>query len=76
VISDLEAQNLDAGPLKAVQHTAFTTSTEWHGDLKNAIQKIQKQKIKNKSTKADITTIMIAIHGYGPFGTLIRRFIR
>jgi hypothetical protein len=63
VIAKLNSQGLDSEPLRDIQHTAFTTSSEWLGELELAIKKIEKQDIKDESVKADLERIICAIHG-------------
>lgn len=66
VIAELQAHGIDAKPLQEVQTTAYTTSSEWLGDLGVAITKIQKQKIRNKDIMADLERLLDLVHKVWP----------
>jgi hypothetical protein len=66
VILELEALKVDAEPLRDIQSIAFTTSSEWLGELGRAVRAIQKQKIKDPKVASSLSTIMDAVHKAWP----------
>jgi len=66
LIIKLQAQKLNAKPLQDVQTTAFTSSSEWLGELGKAVREVQKQKIKDKTIAADLSKIINAVHAAWP----------
>jgi ribosome-associated translation inhibitor RaiA len=66
LIVKLQAQKLNAKPLQDVQTAAFTTSSEWLGELGKAVREVQKQKIKDETITSRLSQIMDAVHAAWP----------
>jgi len=66
VISELETLQLDAKPIQDVQKTAFTTSSEWLGELGRAVREVQKQNITNDTVTSHLLEIMHTVHKAWP----------
>ncbi|MCI0414063.1 hypothetical protein L0222_14850 [bacterium] len=58
LISELCANGYDPGPLESVQQTAYTTGSEWSGDLRAALKEIQKQHIREEALKSSLQRVM------------------
>ena len=57
---------LDPHPLEIVQDTAYTTGSEWLGELGRAIRKIEKQDLSLGELEKDLETILCEVHRVWP----------
>ena len=57
VIERLRALGLDPSPLEAVLATAYTTASEWLGDLSQALRKIERQGVRDPELRSDIAVL-------------------
>lgn len=51
VMERLRAIGLDASPWEAVQTTAYTTASEWLGDLGRALSQIERQGVRDRELR-------------------------
>jgi hypothetical protein len=66
VIRRLQAKGHDAKPLQDVQSTAYTTSSEWLGELGVAVRRVLKQKIEDELIIRDLNRIVDTVHKVWP----------
>ena len=57
LIHGLQQIGLDASPLKNIQSKAFTTNSEWYGELKEALQRVGLQTIPDPELNAAIARL-------------------
>ena len=58
VIQRLRGAGLDATPLEKVQSTAYTTGSEWLGELGQAVIQVERQPIADPATANDLRRIL------------------
>ena len=66
LILKLQNLNLDASPLERVQSTAYTTSSEWLGELGSAVREVQHQRIIDSEINFGLHRIMRLVHSVWP----------
>ena len=66
LITNLRENGLDASALEEVQSTAYTTSSEWLGELGLAVRKVQEQVIKDHSISDRLLRLMRLVHSVWP----------
>jgi hypothetical protein len=66
VIERLKSAGFDATPLEKVQSTAYTTGSEWLGELGRAVTEVQKQPIADPQTAKDLDRILRHVKGVWP----------
>ncbi len=65
-IIKLQSYNLNAKPLQDIQASAFTTSSEWLGELGLAVREVQKQKIRDETITEALSKIMDEVYAAWP----------
>ena len=66
VIQKLREAGLDPHPLELVQSTAFTTGSEWLGELGWAVRKIEEHDVQVENLKKDLEAILREVHKVWP----------
>jgi hypothetical protein len=66
VIRKLRKAGQDARTLENVRATAYTSSSEWLGDLGLAVREIEKQQILDESLKAEMAAILTEVEKTWP----------
>ena len=66
VIRKLLEAGLDPSPLEIIQCTAYSTGTEWLGELGRAVRKVEKQNSIAAELREDLETMLREVHRVWP----------
>ena len=66
VILKFREAGLDPHPLEIVQGTAYTTASEWLGELGLAVRKVEEQILHREGLRKDLETILREVHEIWP----------
>jgi hypothetical protein len=66
VIERFREAGLDPQSLEIVQNTAYTTSSEWLGELGLAVRMLEKQIVHREELRTNLETILKEVHRAWP----------
>ena len=65
-IRKLKSAGLDAQPFERLQSVAFTTGSEWLGELGLAVRKVASQDIRDEAIRKDLDVIITEVRRAWP----------